>query len=227
MLREPEATRGKRVDMTYQSIKHLLITGELPKGGRLDVNEISSRLEVSRQPVLAALNRLALEGFVRVVPQVGFWVAEVESSEAADFFRMFALTEGLSASLAAQRRSEEDVFRLRSILAQFDLLLKGRHSPARLQHEFFALNRQFHSAIHATAKSEYIAKLASGMWDRCDFYLTAASPTLQGERAEDSEHEHEAIVQAIEDGKSAVAQKRLHDHILSIGGDAVKRLLGN
>lgn len=225
LIREPAGKSGsKRADLTYESIKQLLIQGAFARGTRLAVNELGDRFSVSRQPVLAALNRLAHEGFVRVVPQVGFWVADVDVTEVGDFFRMFALAEGLSAALAAQRRTSDGIFRLRALLGQFDLLLGGGHAPARLQSEFFALNRQFHSAIHRMSGSAYVAQLASGMWDRCDFYLTAASPTLQGERARDSEDEHEAIVQAIAAGKAGAAQKRLHDHILAIGEVAVWRL---
>lgn len=61
------------------------------------------------------------------------------------------------------------------------------------------------------------------MWDRCDFNLTAASPTLHEERADVSEHELEVIVQAIEAGKAGIVQKRLHDHILAIADYAVTR----
>jgi DNA-binding GntR family transcriptional regulator len=215
---------GKRAEVTYDSVKQLLIRGEFQRGERLSVNALGERFTVSRQPVLAALNRLSHEGFVRVVPQVGFWVADVDATEVGDFFRMFALTEGLSAALAAERRTPDGVYRLRAILGQFNLLLGGTHPAARLQGEFFALNRQFHSAIHAMAHSAYVARMAAGMWDRCDFYLTSANPLLQGERAQDSEREHESIVQAIADGKASVAQKRLRDHIEAIGDEAVRRL---
>lgn len=223
-LRKPKDISHKRADLVYARLKQQLITGELAAGTRVDVNELVQEMETSRQPVLAAITRLASEGFFKVVPQVGCWVATVKEQEIVDFFRLFALTEGLSCELAAMRRTPAGVAVLRAILAQTTRLLETETDPKVLAQQFFKLNRDFHGQIHDMAMSDFVGDLAGGMWDRCDFYLASADPGIQGERVMVSEREHEDVVDAIEAGDSATARRLMVEHLESFGEAAVKLL---
>ena len=210
--------------MAYDAIKGKLISGALARGARLDVTELVDEFQTSRQPVLSAINRLAVEGFLRVVPQVGCWVASVQPEEVADFFRFFALTEGLACELGAMRREPQQVDALRANLDATVRLLGSSADPTSQAREFFRLNREFHGLIHDMARSSYVATHAGSMWDRCDFYLASADPHIQGERIAESEQEHEAIVNAIAEGQVKRAGALMVAHIESFGDAAVRRL---
>ena len=216
---------AKRSDLAYDAIKGKLITGVLAGGARLDITELVEEFQTSRQPVIAAIGRLAAEGFLRVVPQVGCWVASVAPDEVADFFRFFALTEGLACELGAMRREPAQLDALRANLDATGRLLVGSPVDAERQgREFFRLNREFHGLIHEMAHSSYVATHAGSMWDRCDFYLASADPHIQGERIAESEQEHEAIFDAIAQGQVKVAGGLMVAHIESFGEAAVRRL---
>ena len=220
----PRKDSAKRSDLAYDAIKSKLISGVLPGGARLDITELVEEIQTSRQPVLAAINRLAAEGFLRVVPQVGCWVASVEPDEVADFFRFFALTEGLACELGAMRREPAHIEALRGNLEATVRLVASNADPARQGREFFRLNREFHGLIHEMARSSYVATHAGSMWDRCDFYLASADAHIQGERIAESEQEHEAIVDAIAEGQVKRAGALMVAHIQSFGDAAVRRL---
>lgn len=222
-----KVTAFKRSDLVYHRLKQRLITGELPQGARVDVNELVKEMELSRQPVLAAISKLSNEGFLKVIPQVGCWVATVETQQIEDFFRLFALTEGLSCELAALRRNPAGISALRAILEQTAKLLASESDPKRLSQQFFRLNREFHGQIHEMAESQFVGDLAGGMWDRCDFYLASADPGIQGERGNVSEDEHEQIVAAIEAGDAALAKRLMEAHIQSFGTEAIRRRAAN
>ncbi len=213
---------GKRADLAYDAIKSKLVSGILMGGARLDITQLVEEIQTSRQPVIAAINRLAAEGFLRVVPQVGCWVASVQPDEVADFFRFFALTEGLACELGAMRRepAQIDALNLKATVR----LLAANATPARQAQEFFRLNREFHGIIHDMARSDYVATHAGSMWDRCDFYLASADAHIQGERIVESEHEHEAIVKAIAERQVKHAGALMVAHIQSFGAAAVRRL---
>ena len=221
----PRKDSSKRSDLAYDAIKSKLISGALPGGARLDVTELVEEIRTSRQPVLAAINRLAAEGFLRVVPQVGCWVASVEPDEVADFFRFFALTEGLACELGAMRREQVHIDALRANLEATVRLVGSKADATRQAREFFRLNREFHGLIHEMARSSYVATHAGSMWDRCDFYLASADAHIQGERIAESEQEHEAIVDAIADGQVKLAGSLMVTHIQSFGDAAVGRLI--
>lgn len=218
--REP----AKRSDLAYEAIKHKLISGLLHSGARLDVNVLVDEIQTSRQPVLAAISRLAAEGFLRVVPQVGCWVAEVQPEEVEDFFHLFALTEGLACELAAARHAQADLDALNGNLAATQRLLQSALDASQQSQAFFQLNRDFHGLIHAMARSDFVAQHAGSMWDRCDFYLANADPHIQGERIAESEQEHEALVKAIAEGRGKEASALMVAHIESFGQVAVRRL---
>jgi len=220
----PRKDSAKRADLAYDAIKSKLISGVLPGGARVDITELVEEIQTSRQPVLAAINRLAAEGFLRVVPQVGCWVASVEPDEVADFFRFFALTEGLACELGAMRREPAHIEALRANLEATVRLVGAKTDATRQAREFFRLNREFHGLIHEMARSSYVATHAGSMWDRCDFYLASADAHIQGERIAESEQEHEAIVNAIADGQVKKAGSLMVAHIQSFGDAAVRRL---
>lgn len=218
------AEPAKRADLAYEVLKGKLLSGELRRGARVDVVALIEEIQTSRQPVLAAINRLAADGFLRVVPQVGCWVAQVEPDEVADFFRFFALTEGLACELGALRREAGHIDALSANHAATVRLLQSGVGAATQAREFFRLNRDFHGLIHQMANSNYVATHAAAMWDRCDFYLASADPHIQGERIAESEAEHEAIAAAIREGDAKRAGALMVAHIQSFG-DAAVRLL--
>lgn len=218
------AVPAKRADLAYEAIKQKLFSGELAGGARVDINALIDEVQTSRQPVIAAINRLAADGYLRVVPQVGCWVATVELDEVADFFRAFALTEGLACELGALRRAPADLIALRVNLAETMALLNSKADTVTQAREFFRLNREFHGLIHRMANSNFLANHAGAMWDRCDFYLACADPHIQGERIAESETEHETIAQAISEGDAKRAGALMMAHIESFGHAAVLRL---
>lgn len=215
---------GKRSDLAYDAIKNKLVTGLLTGGARIDITELVTEIQTSRQPVIAAINRLAAEGFLRVVPQVGCWVANVQTDEVEDFFRFFALAEGLACELAAMRREQIQLDALHANLEATVRLVAAHEDAERQSREFFRLNREFHGVIHDMARSGYVANNAGGMWDRCDFYLANADAHIQGERILESEQEHEAIVKAIAEKNVKKAGSLMVEHIQSFGAAAVRRL---
>ncbi len=71
-------TRSRLSEIAYESIKEYILTADLrdqPNEVRLDEKQLISQLKVSRTPVREAINRLAAEGFVQVVPFRGVFIA--------------------------------------------------------------------------------------------------------------------------------------------------------
>lgn len=55
----------------YQVLRTAIVEGDLTPGQHLAEQQLAEELGVSRTPVREALRRLALEGFVMVVPRRG------------------------------------------------------------------------------------------------------------------------------------------------------------
>lgn len=210
---------GVRAKYAYNHVKRLILDGDKRAGDRLDVNLLREDLGVSRQPVIQALNRLATEGFVRVLPQVGCWVAESDAGEIGNFFRLFAATEAVAAELAAENGTASELAQLRAIDRKIEALLSGRATD--VGHRYRMLNREFHGQTHVMARSSYVRDAASGMWDRCDFYLNTHGRNLLADRAKTSHGEHAAIIEAIAARDGARARAVTEQHVLQFGQAAI------
>src|SRR3546814_18292754 len=99
MIRRPPRSTRTDTLFPYTTLFRSLVTAQYRFGQRLSVKEIAADTDASRQPIMAALNRLEAEGFVRIIPQVGCAVANPGREEIADFYLMFERMEGLLAEI--------------------------------------------------------------------------------------------------------------------------------
>ena len=103
---------GSRV---YQLLRRKILTREFRGGDQIHLGELADQMGVSRTPVKDAINRLAHEAFLEIVPRRGTYVvpitgrAVVEVFEVRETFELWAAARGLStvtpAVLAAMRHA--------------------------------------------------------------------------------------------------------------------------
>ena len=68
--------RGRKIEeKVYLAIKHKIKQGILKEQSKLVELDLAQQLNVSRSPVRSALQRLAAEGYVSLIPQKGAFVA--------------------------------------------------------------------------------------------------------------------------------------------------------
>ena len=200
-------------DKAYEITKQRLLDGDYGSGERLSVKKLVTELGVSRQPVMDGLKRLASEGLLEIIPQVGIQVVALERREIVDLFRLYALVEGLCARLAAERADAAGAARLAEINAEIGQRLRQDGADVRTQ-SYRRLNHVFHAQVQTLAQSAPLAAIAQGLWDRVDFYIsTALSADLFTHRLADAHQEHEVICQAIAANDPAAAQRAMEDHI--------------
>src|SRR5690606_11615631 len=97
-------------------LRERILSGEFRPGARLVEGKLSTEMAVSRIPVREALRALAAEGLVTLEPRRGASVAVLSDDLAYDMVEVRATLEGLNAKLAAQRRDDDTIARLKGIL---------------------------------------------------------------------------------------------------------------
>lgn len=127
-----EITIETPVDKIIRQIRELITSGQLNAGDRLPPErKLAERLGVSRTHVRDAIRKLEFYGILRTLPQSGTIVAgmgitaleglitdvlKIENSDFASLVETRQLLETQSASLAATRRTDEDIEMIRSAL---------------------------------------------------------------------------------------------------------------
>ena len=72
---------GERLSMAnlvHQRVRSAILNAQLLPGASISESDLATHLQVSRTPVREALQKLAAEGLVQVIPQVGTFVARLD-----------------------------------------------------------------------------------------------------------------------------------------------------
>ena len=173
-LRPVAAASGKRLaSLIYNLVREQLLEGAYQAGDRLQIEMLKAEYGVSKQPIMDALRRLASDGLIEIIPQVGCRVPVHEPEDIAAFFAIFGGTEGAVAGVAAQRCTAEQLSSLAVVNADI-LRLAADPSPAARAHRYRILNRQFHGIVHAMAHSPVVAEISRRMWDMSDLIINTS-----------------------------------------------------
>jgi DNA-binding GntR family transcriptional regulator len=201
----PIGERHRTLDaVVCDELRKQIITGELAPGVRLVENAIADELGVSRGPVRVAIRQLEREGFVVVSPRRGASVADVSAPEALECYEVRIALEALAASLAAERRTEEDLASMRAVLRKGDEMLVSDRWDVLAQ-----LNNDFHVALAMASRNTQLV-LLMGQYAKRIAWMFARSAEQRGQAAW---AEHAGIVAAVEAGDAAKASRLARSHI--------------
>jgi DNA-binding GntR family transcriptional regulator len=145
--REPVASLTERA---YRELEELIVTLRLSPGSPVSEASLSERLGIGRTPVREALQRLARERLVVILPRRGILVSEVNVRTQMRLLEVRRELERLLARAAA-RRSEEGQRR------DFAELAKGMEAAARVSDDiaFMRLDRSFNQLMLEAARNEF------------------------------------------------------------------------
>jgi GntR family transcriptional regulator, rspAB operon transcriptional repressor len=208
---EPDAgvSASRRV---YLCLRQRIVEMSMLPGARIVEREIAEELGISRTPVHEAVQRLADEGLVEVLPRSGTFVARIPLDALEEAMLVRNALETAIIEKAAERATTKGVARLRAIL--------GEQEAAVLANDLRAFHRS-DETFHAT-----LAELSGypGVWPiilqaktQMDRYRQLTLP-LEG-RTTGVLAEHRAVVEAVASGdpRQAVAAMRDHlDHVLPV-----------
>src|SRR5690242_190887 len=123
-------------------------------GQRLVEQELSEAFEVTRSSVREALQELAAEGLVELIPHRGARVRVISVEDAVQITECRAALEGLCARRAATRATDEDRAELRGIGdAMREAVAQGELDA------YSALNRRLHERVARVSGQEVAESL--------------------------------------------------------------------
>lgn len=205
---------GSAVDIAYQKIRRLILTGELRSGDKLLEGRLAEQAGVSRTPVREALNRLNAEGLVVLERYRRGYVASFSFDEVAEIFRLRAILEGHAAGRAATRISAAELIKLEELESametQFAALGWNEHLEG-----FDASNTQFHMIIARAAQSPRLERiLASSLELPASIFNHYSEPVEQ--RTRRTHAQHREILSALKARNPEWAEAAMRTHLISL-----------
>jgi DNA-binding GntR family transcriptional regulator len=194
-------------DRIYATVKHRILTCSMLPGSRIVEKDLCAEMRVSRTPLREALNRLALEGLVSILPFRGYVVADLTVEGFRELCEVRRILEAESAALCAERATDEDIERLDALAA-----LPFRRNDRRTHEKYLRANSVFHQAV---VKASHNSRLEAMVMLALDQHQRPLHLGLDiGMDGESSTGEHLQIVAAIRARNSDKARRVMRDHIM-------------
>jgi len=150
----------------YQSVKNAIIQQTLKPGTALTENSLCAQLGVGRSPVRAALQLLADEGFVELLPNRGAHVATFTEKQ----LRQLCALRGMVLSFALEQTI--DLYTEADLAHLEDCLTVQEDAFARLAFDdYITAVSQFYTGIIKKAGNPYLNEIAAAIINRIAVYL--------------------------------------------------------
>lgn len=186
----------------YLALRQEIMRCEIAPGTAMDATAIAARYGVSKTPVRDAMQKLAAEGLVNILPRSGYRVAPITFQAVHEILDMRAAIGPHAARQAARHATAAEIAELRAIVLEYAAPL----DVAAMQQ----IARRFHIAIAQCSRNERIVSLSESLFDELERLLRFAIDfsVKTGEHSD----EHTALVDAIEagDGDRAAAIEAAH-----------------
>jgi DNA-binding GntR family transcriptional regulator len=215
-MREPPPRHRRQViteesltERAYRALEEQIVTLEIAPGDTVSETWLSKRLGIGRTPIREALQRLARERLVQILPRRGIVVSAVDTDAQLRLLEARREIERLLARCAARRALAET-------RARFAAIADGMEAAAARRDEiaFVRLDREFNGLVLQAAGNEFAAaamSLMHGLSRRFWYlhYRRTADMSLVARL-------HAELARAIAEGgatTAADASDRLIDHL--------------
>jgi DNA-binding GntR family transcriptional regulator len=152
-----ERPLSKAVGKAYEYIRVRILDGRLPPSSHLVEHVLASEIQVSRTPVREALRRLASDGFVSFVPNLGAKVVEWPDQSFADLIHVRSTLAGMAAALAAPRIDSAALSELRELNAELARAASDGSPDALL--EAARLTHAIHRVVFDASGNQWLRQL--------------------------------------------------------------------
>ncbi|MEU3318476.1 GntR family transcriptional regulator [Streptomyces sp. NPDC006785] len=196
------SVRGQILD----ALRAALVDGDLVPGQVYSAPALGARFGVSATPVREAMQRLAVEGAVEVVPNRGFRVTERGPRELAELAEVRALIE-VPVMLRLARRIPAHRWSALRPLAEATVTAAAVGDRAA----YAEADRAFHRAVLALSGNEQLVTVADELHRRAQWPLVAGSATRRAELLADAA-EHTALLDALIAQDLTVVQALVREH---------------
>lgn len=140
-------------DHAYEMIETRIVALDLKPGQVLSESQLVEELGIGRTPVREALQRLAAEGLVVVMPRRGVMVSDINIAKQLLLLELRREVERLCARKAAQRATDVE----REMFAGLAQRLRAS-AEARDYEGFMQLDLEFNQSVLATCRNEFIER---------------------------------------------------------------------
>lgn len=176
-------------ERAYDEIRRMIIRLELAPGDVVREADLQAALDMSRTPIREALQRLARDHFVSVIPRRGMFVSAIEFDELAMLYETRSIMEPYAARLATRRGTQRDWDEMAGVLEETT-------EPGKQPGELLELDRRCHEIIWRAAGNRFLTATLDTLYAQSDrlWHMYLADVHDMGHAVDEHAEIHAALV---------------------------------
>lgn len=144
----------------YQWLKKKIITLEYAMGSHLVENDLCRELGMGRTPIREAVQQLASEGLVNIIPRKGCFVSNINLWEFENLLDARIMLETHVVKRLAEIITSDQIDTLRALFADVPALIQKRDIDALLM-----IEREFHQGLVTLLDNPFLDAIAENIYD--------------------------------------------------------------
>ncbi len=195
-------------EKVYRAFKRDIIHSVYQPGEALSEKALADRYKGSRTPVREAAVRLQNERLLRIVPNRGYFVAQITLQVLNDIYEFRCAVECAAAELAAAKGVDAESLRKLAELSLVTCSPDDRESCVR----FIEADTAFHMLIARLSRNQMLLQAVGEARSQMERIMFAAIDiNYYGEAPG---REHREILKAVEERDPEGARQHMYDHII-------------
>jgi GntR family transcriptional regulator, rspAB operon transcriptional repressor len=193
-------------ERAFAEIRRMIIRLELAPGDVVREADLQTTIGIGRTPIREALQRLARDHFVTVIPRRGMFVSSIDVGELSMLYETRAVMEPYVARLATARGTNADWDEMADVLGE-------TQRPGVEPGELIELDRRCHEIIWRAAGNRFLTDTLDTLYAQSDrlWHMYLADVADMG----DAVDEHAAIHDALRARDADAAASLVEGHVNS------------
>lgn len=173
-LSAPVASLSLR-EQIYRRLRNAMMQGHYRPGTAIKISELAETFRTSAVPVREALQYLAAEGAIELLPNRSARIPHLTLSEFLELMRLRVTLESMAAEQAAPLLTDEAIAGLEASNAEMKRAVAAEDLAAILR-----LNQAFHFGLYEASGSRILVGLIGTLWLRAGPMLTQSFRNVAG-----------------------------------------------
>lgn len=200
-------------EKTYRLLKDQILKREIKPGEKIAVDTVADGLGISRTPVVLALDRLANDGLVKILPRRGTFVSELNTRDVLELFEIRELIETYAAAHIIRNELSGEF--LKSVAVPVEVTTRAVVNDDYSDYDSFITgDRDLHNALVSFTDNQHLIRIYEGL--SVHMQVTRFHYMASVESAREAVSEHEVILRGFKEENLAEVDRTLRLHINNV-----------
>ncbi|MDO5688816.1 MAG: GntR family transcriptional regulator [Tissierellia bacterium] len=205
-------SRKSLASIAYESIREMILDGQIQEGDILPETALAKRLKMSRTPIREAIRKLENEGILVSIDGVGTFLTSISLKDIIDMYEVRTALEVIALKTSINNMDRNELIRIQNGIQEVFHLLLGGVDERNCTDQLNQLDTELHNLIVHDSDNDYVKRVMEEINFKIMRNRKAAYETYT--MASESAMQHLTLIDRFLVKDYAAASGLLRDHIL-------------